>query len=181
MPQATIARWERDDRHPSLAETQTAVRACGLDLAVNLVSEDVSWWPQIAVAEMGPALEALSARNVLAVIIGELAGALHGWPLVLSGTGTVEVSGEANQSESSSSPRLTRGEDVYAMAAGSGARSSSNHHARPAPCDLLRGAPTLDLPTGSVPVAGVRDLLRIADAEAGRRRSRGDPCAPGRP
>jgi transcriptional regulator with XRE-family HTH domain len=47
--QATIARWERDDRHPSLAETQAAVLACGFDLGVSLVADDRSWWPQIAV------------------------------------------------------------------------------------------------------------------------------------
>jgi hypothetical protein len=39
-------------------------------------------------------LEVLSEIETPAVVIGEVGGALHGWPLVLSGTGTVEVCGE---------------------------------------------------------------------------------------
>ena len=57
--QATIARWERDDRHPSLEEAQAAVRACGFDLGINLVAEDRSWWPQIAVQLEGSPAERL--------------------------------------------------------------------------------------------------------------------------
>jgi len=189
--QATIARWERDDRHPSLAETQAAVRACGLDLAVNLVSEDWSWWPQIAVAlerspaerlrvlsppgapDLGPALEALSAGNVPTVVIGEVAGALHGWPLVLSGTGTVEVCGERKGvGEQLLANGLTESEDLFATAAGQRISVIEHPPGTTGSRDLLRGAQTLDLPTGSVQVAGVLDLLRIADARDGGRRSR---------
>jgi len=189
--QATIARWERDDRHPSLTETRAAIRACGLDLAVSLVSEDRSWWPQIAVAlerspaerlralsppgatDLSPALEALSASNIPAVVIGEVAGALHGWPLVLSGTGTVEVCAEQIKVEAQLLANgLTQSEDLYVLAAGQRLSVVEHPPGTTGPRDLVRDAQTLDLPTGSVEVAGVLDLLRIADAGDGGRRGR---------
>jgi len=189
--QATIARWERDDRHPSLTETRAAIRACGLDLAVNLVNEDRSWWPQIAMAlerppaerlhalsppgapDLSPALEALAESNVPAVVIGEVAGALHGWPLVLSGNGTVEVCGERKTvGEQLLADGLTESEDLFAMAAGQRISVIEHPPGTTGSRDLLRGAQTLDLPTGSVQVASVLDLLRIADARDGGCRNR---------
>ncbi len=189
--QATIARWERDDRHPSLEETQAAIRACGFDLAINLVAEDRSWWPQIAVqlerspverlrtltppgaSDLGPALELLSELQAPAVVIGEVAGALHGWPLVLNGTGTVEVCGEPDTlAEQLLAKGLTQNESLYAMAAGQRITISQQPPGTTGAKDLVGGAETIDLPTGSVQVAGVLDLLRIADAADGGRRSR---------
>lgn len=189
--QATIARWERDDRHPSLTETRAAIRACGLDLAVNLVNEDRSWWPQIAVAlerppagrlralsppgapDLSPVLEALAESSVPAVVIGEVAGTLHGWPLVLSGNGTVEVCGEPKTvGEQLLANGMTKSEDLFAMAAGQRISVIEHPPGTTGPQDLVRGAHIIDLPTGSVQVAGVLDLLRIADAGDGGRRGR---------
>lgn len=189
--QATIARWERDDRHPSLTETQAVIRACGLDLAVSLVSEDRSWWPQIAMQlerspaerlralsppgapDLGPALEALGESNVPAVVIGEVAGALHGWPLVLSATGTVEVCGEpAEFAEQLLAKGLTRIGDDFVVAAGQRISVIQHPPGTTGPRDLARDAEAVDLATGSVQVAGMLDLLRIADAGDGGRRSR---------
>jgi transcriptional regulator with XRE-family HTH domain len=189
--QATIARWERDDRHPSLDETQAAVRACGFDLAVNLVAEDRSWWPQIAVQldrtpverlrsltppgalDLVPALEALSEIEAPAVAIGEVAGALHGWPLVLSGTGIVEVSGERDKlAKELVAKGLTQSEDLYVMASGQRISLVQQPSGTTGSRDLVRGAETIDLRAGSVQVAGLLDLLRIADAADGGRRSR---------
>jgi transcriptional regulator with XRE-family HTH domain len=190
--QATIARWERDDRHPSLEETQAAIRACGFDLAVNLVAEDRSWWPQIAVQlerspverlrsltppgapDLVPALELLSEIEAPAVVIGEVAGALHGWPLVLSGTGTVEVCGDPDKlAEQLLAKGLTHSEDLYTMAAGQRISVSRQPPGTAGAKDLVRGAETIELETDSVQVAGLLDLLRIADAADGGRRSRG--------
>lgn len=189
--QATIARWERDDRHPSLGETQAAVRACGFDLSMNLVAEDRSWWPQIAVQlerspverlrsltppgtpNLVPALEVLSEIAAPAVVIGEVAGALHGWPLVLSGSGAVEVCGEPDKlAEQLLAKGLTESKDLYAMASGQRISVVQRPPGTTGPRDLVRGAEAIDLPSGSVRVAGVLDLLLIADAADGGRRNR---------
>jgi transcriptional regulator with XRE-family HTH domain len=189
--QATIARWERDDRHPSLEETQEAVKACGFDLGMNLVAEDRSWWPQIAVQlerssvdrlqslsppgapDLVHVLEVLGKIEMTAVVIGEVAGALHGWPLVLSGTGTVEVCGEPGElAEHLVAGGLTPTGDDYEMASGQRISVIQQPPGTTGPRDLMRGAETIDLPTGSVQIAGVLDLLRIADAADGGRRSR---------
>ncbi|MGZ6617569.1 MAG: helix-turn-helix domain-containing protein, partial [Solirubrobacteraceae bacterium] len=107
--QATIARWERGDRQVSIEDLGPVASACGLQLDAHLAVEDRSWWPQIATAlelepiervrrltpigapDVGDALELLAAAAGSSVIvIGEVAGALHGWPLVL-GAAVIEV------------------------------------------------------------------------------------------
>src|ERR1700722_16046706 len=95
--QATIARWERGDRDPSYEDVTEAVAACGLQLDAHLAREDRSWWPQIAAQlavapaervrrltppgtlDVVPVLEALADARAPAVVIGEVAGAVHGW------------------------------------------------------------------------------------------------------
>ncbi len=189
--QATIARWERDDRHPSLDETQAAVRACGFDLGMNLVAEDRSWWPQIAVAlerspaehlrsltppgtpDPVPALAVLSRLDTLTVVIGEVAGALHGWPLALSTRGTVEVCGDPDGlPEQLLAHGLTESDDLYAMASGQRISVIQQPAGTSGSRDLARSAEMVDLPGGSGRVANVLDLLRIADAADGGRRNR---------
>jgi len=158
---------------------------------VSLVSEDRSWWPQIAVQlerspaerlralsppgapDLGPALEVLSEINVPAVVIGEVAGALHGWPLVLSGTGTVEVCAEtAELTGQLLAKGLNQIGDDFAVAAGLRISVIQHPPGTAGPRDLVRGAQAIDLATGSVQVASVLDLLRIADAGDGGRRGR---------
>jgi transcriptional regulator with XRE-family HTH domain len=189
--QATIARWERDDRHPSLAETQAAIRACGFDLGVNLVAEDRSWWPQIAVQlerppaeriqslsppgapDLVPLLTALSEADVSAVVIGEAAGALHGWPLVLSGTGVIELCGDrAELSPQFLAHGLTPAGDDYELATGQRISVTERPAGTTGTQELGRVAQTIELPTGRVRVASLLDLLRIADAADGGSRSR---------
>jgi transcriptional regulator with XRE-family HTH domain len=102
--QATIARWERGDRQVSIEDLGPVASACGLQLDAHLGVEDRSWWPQIAVqlelepigrvrrltpagaSDVGGAHELLAAAGLPVIVIGEVAGALHGWPLVLSAT-----------------------------------------------------------------------------------------------
>jgi hypothetical protein len=158
---------------------------------MNLVAEDRSWWPQIAVQlerspierlrsltppgapDLVPALAVLSEIDTPTVVIGEVAGALHGWPLVLSASSTVEVCGEPDTlAEQLLAQGLTESEDLYAMASGQRISVVEQPPGTTGPRDLVRGAETIDLPTGSVRVAGVLDLLRIADAADGGRRSR---------
>jgi transcriptional regulator with XRE-family HTH domain len=161
--QATIARWERGDRQVSYEDVQVVVQACGLQLDAHLAVEDQSWWPQIAAQldcapvervrrltppgdfDAVPVLETLTDIGESAIVIGEVAGALHGWPLVL-GSDAVEVCARASEDVTGTvlvteSPPGT---------AGFG--------------DLARGAKPVEVGDGTVQVAGLLDLLRIADA-----------------
>src|SRR5271166_5761294 len=107
--QATIARWERGDRQPGFHDVQDVVGACGLQLDAHLLAEDHSWWPQIVtqlgrtplerVRRLSPpgvfdtivaALATVADACAPVIVIGEVAGALHGWPLVLGGN-AVEI------------------------------------------------------------------------------------------
>jgi len=111
--QATIVRWERDEEVPSWEDVGAVARACGLQVEAHLASEDRSWWKEIAQAltlapeervrratahgedeevidVLGPSnvipiLEGLGESKAPAIVIGDVAGALHGWPLEVSG------------------------------------------------------------------------------------------------
>ena len=166
--QATIARWERGDRHPSYDEVQAVARACDLQLDTHLTPEDCSWWPQIAIQldhaplervrrltppgafDAVPVLEALADSDVPTIVLGEVAGALHGWPLVLGGA-TVEVcaQGEDALNELPSAAQLL----VTVLPPGTTGFG-----------DLARDADTVQVDGAEIRVAGLRDLLRIADA-----------------
>ena len=116
--QATVARWERGDREPSWGDVGVVAEACGLQVDAHLAMEDRSWWGEIAVAltlspaervrrvlmmledenvipvlarpTLSPSLERLGESGEPAIVIGDVAGALHGWPLEVYG-GPVEV------------------------------------------------------------------------------------------
>ncbi len=182
--QATIARWERGDRQPAFSDVQDVATACGLQVDAHLLPEDRSWWPQIAaqlrrkpaerVRQLASSkvytgsmalLEALSSSGAQAIVIGELAGALHGWPLTLSGE-AIELCAPVKA--------------MGALLASLGVHDSGNdygnghQHVRAAIVetpmgtsgytDLARSATEFDVGTGRVRVAGLVDLLRIADA-----------------
>lgn len=100
-PQSTVARWERGVQAPSIDTTREIVRACGLELTVGLARYDDSYHPLIdAQLRLSPAerlaslcrdgfdplpiLEALAKARVRHVIVGRVAGALHGSPLLVS-------------------------------------------------------------------------------------------------
>jgi transcriptional regulator with XRE-family HTH domain len=189
--QATIARWERNVRHPSFEETQTAVRACGFDLAGTIVAEDRSWWPLIAVQlekrpservssltppgtiDPSPALNRLAERKVPATVIGEVAGALQGWPLVLSGGGITEVCGSADLVV----PALVDAgfadtDGRYVLSTGQAVSVVTQPTGTHGQADLARGADVITVEGGSLKVAGVLDLLRIAEASADGERTR---------
>jgi transcriptional regulator with XRE-family HTH domain len=166
--QATIARWERGDRQASFEDAEAAVTACGFDLDAHLAREDRSWWPQIAAqleldplervrrltppgaADLAGTLELLAAADLPVIVIGEVAGALHGWPLVL-GADAVEVC--ASREASGSVSHVTVTEQPPGTA---GYR------------DLVRSAEAFELGPDTLQVASVLDLLRIADASGDR-------------
>jgi transcriptional regulator with XRE-family HTH domain len=186
--QATIARWERGDRHAAFEDVQDVVGACGLQLEAHLVAEDRSWWPQIAAqldctpaervrrlappgvfADLVAALEALADTRLPVIVIGEVAGALQGWPLVLSGE-PIEVCARADAVGAALKRLGATDIAAGAFELPSGARMAIVD----APLgtsgygDLARGAETLAVDRGSVQVAGLLDLLRIADASLNR-------------
>ncbi len=183
--QATIARWERGDRQASYEDVEAIAQACELQLDAHLVPQDRSWWPQIAVqldreplervrrlTPPGAAfrttsvLEALADIDAPTIVIGEVAGALHGWPLVLS-RDTVEI---CARDEPAPSIALDRPEIDKAV--GEINKPSSNGRLLVTEIppgttgfgDLAREADTVEINGTGVLVASLRDLLRIADA-----------------
>jgi transcriptional regulator with XRE-family HTH domain len=182
LRQATIARWERGDRQVAVEDVEAVAAACGLHLEAHLVPEDRSWWPQIALQlELDPlervrrltppgspdlveGLGALAASDQFVIVIGEVAGALSGWPLVLGGdvievcadTALALANGQRRGSKEHRSPGGARLRVVNAPPGTSGVR------------DLSRGAEPIDLDGGALGVASVVDLLRIADASTHR-------------
>ncbi len=176
--QATIARWEHGDRHPTYEDVQAVAGACGLQLDVHLLTEDRSWWPQIAtqldrtpfqrVRKLIPrgaprvvsALEALAESRAPAIVIGEVAGALHGWPLMLD-TDRVEV---CTRARGTMSDALDRPGADGTLAGTHGLLVTEIPLGTTGFRDLARGAETIEIDRGSVRVAGLLDLLRIADA-----------------
>jgi transcriptional regulator with XRE-family HTH domain len=185
LRQATIARWERGDRQVGIEDVEAVAGACGLHLEAHLVVEDRSWWSQIALQldldpldrvrqltppdspDLASALGQLCVSSQHLVVVGEVAGALQGWPLILGG-GVIEACAQAadgaplltaigpriahNEYELSESVRLR----VIAEPAGTGGL-----------LDLWRGSEPIGTTAGQIRVASLVDLLRIADASTG--------------
>jgi transcriptional regulator with XRE-family HTH domain len=188
--QATIARWERGDRQASFDEVQAAANACGLDLDTHLVVEDHSWWPQIAAqAEREPlervrhltppyapdyagALELLARGESGAIVVGAVAGALHGWPLVLSES-AVEVCATREDMETGLDRLIVRrAGQRYELRGGHRVDLIEQPPGTAGLRDLARGAETLAVAGHDLRVAGLLDLVRIADASPARGASR---------
>jgi transcriptional regulator with XRE-family HTH domain len=187
LRQATIARWERGDRGVSVDNLEMVAHACGLQLDAHLLVEDRSWWPQIAMQfELDPldrvrrltppgapdiaaALSELAGAGVPGLVIGEVGGALHGWPLVL-GPSTIEVCGlvdaigyrlrrmGAHQTRSGRHI-MSGGVSVVIDEAPAGTGGE---------VDLARNRVAFETPAGDLDAAGLIDLLRIADASDAR-------------
>lgn len=95
-----------------------------------------------------------------AIVVGQVAGALHGWPLVLNGPGGVDL--------------LVHGED---RGRGADLLAATPHRGRihlldrlPGAwgyADLARGAVAMEVDGVEVRVAALVDLLRVALSETG--------------
>jgi hypothetical protein len=107
------------------------------------------------------------------ILIGEVAGALQGWPLVLGGTGVVEVCGNPDVVK----PALVGAgfADVdgrYALPTGQAVAVTSQPAGTQGFADLSRGADAISVPGGTIRVASILDLLRVAEASAPGERTR---------
>ena len=193
-PQSTIARWETGHQRPALESVVEALHACGLELSVGLPRYDDSYLSLIAQQlRRGPAerLQHLAAEwaapgfdpvgmlSELAgqarfVVVGSVAGALNGWPILLGervleivpgGSSMVRVERAARRlgAEPAEGGRdgsrwlvLPSGARLHATLAPSGTRGYE---------DLARDAQSMQIAAGvSVRVASVIDLIRIAES-----------------
>ncbi len=186
--QATIARWERGDRQPAFQDVQDVVGACGLQLDAHLLPEDRSWWPQIAtqlgrrpverVRQLSPpgvfgdivaVLRALADARAPVIVIGEVAGALHGWPLVLSGNAVdLCARGDAVGSVLESVGANDADAGTYELPSGGHLLITDAPNGTMGYPDLARGSESVEVDGRQVQVAGLLDLLRIADASPDR-------------
>lgn len=185
LRQATIARWERGDRQVGIEDVEAVAGACGLHLEAHLVAED-RWWSQIALQleldpldrvrrltppgppDLADALGQLPVSSQHLVVIGEVAGALQGWPLVLGG-GTVEACAQAADGApllTAIGPRVAR--DEYELRGGVRLRVFAEPAGTTGLLDLWRGSERVQTPGGEICVASLVDLLRIADASRAR-------------
>jgi transcriptional regulator with XRE-family HTH domain len=182
LRQATIARWECGERQVSLEDVEAVAAACGLHLQAHLVAEDRSWWSQIALQldldpldrlrrlaptgspDLAEGVEAIAGASAYGVLVGEVAGALQGWPLVLSGGGMKVCSYVDDGAPVFAKLGRRVGRHRYELPGG------ATLHVVDAPAgthgfeDLRRGSDLITTPGGDVRVASVIDLLRIADA-----------------
>ena len=147
---------------PSYDAVTHAVAACDLHATVELDEPDTSYLydigEQLRMApidrlvrlgggERARVLRKLAADGRGAIVIGDVAGALQGWPLTLPAGDVVEVCAPAGTLQSD------RGVSVVATAPG--ARGVTG---------LRRRSARLAVGDGSVAVAAVVDLLRIERA-----------------
>jgi transcriptional regulator with XRE-family HTH domain len=215
--QATVARWERGDREPSWGDVGVVAEACGLQLDAHLATEDRSWWGEIAVAltvspaervrrvlrledenvipvldsaNVIPVLERLGESGEPAIVIGDVAGALHGWPLEVCG-GPVEVCAVAGGAASlmaalgaemppelgmtpehraalesvglGPEPRKVT-EEPHILPGGGSVLATETLPGTAGFADLARNAEPMVVGGRTLLVASLLDLLRIADA-----------------
>jgi transcriptional regulator with XRE-family HTH domain len=188
-PQPTIARWETGVQQPTFAAVRDVARTCGLELTLGLAARDTSYGPQVIeqlgrssaerVRRLSPAgsfdrvelmarLAAAGAQRM--IVVGEVAGALHGWPLMLDGNVLELVPHPAAVHELEATldqlgARPAGGSGEWRLADGGRAVVSAVPPGTTGFRDLHRDAGDMELTPGvSVSVASLVDLLRMADA-----------------
>jgi transcriptional regulator with XRE-family HTH domain len=179
VPQVTVARWESGVTEPKFRAVQEAVGACGLDLTMGFANADEGSWNSLIYEQLrlAPAervrhlsndsfdrvgvLQRIGESGVRAIIVGEVAGALHGWPLLLDPQGDLDVLVREEDRESfeaviAATPNAER---VRVLTDLPGARGYA---------DLARNCMPLQVDGVDVKVAALVDLLRVAHSENSR-------------
>ncbi len=179
VPQATVARWESGFSEPKFRDVQKATVACELDLTLGFANADEGSWNSLIYEQLrlSPAdrvrqlshddfdrvgtLQAIGESGVCALVVGEVAGALQGWPLVLGRQGGLEVLVRAEDRE--------RAQEVVAATPSPGRiRVLTEMPGAWGYSDLARNCVSLEVNGVSVQVAALVDLLRVAHSENGR-------------
>jgi transcriptional regulator with XRE-family HTH domain len=164
-PRSTIARWELGEMTPAYDAVMDAIAACGLSAAVALANADSSYLHDVgsrlrltpierlrrlATQRHVDIVNQLAEREADAILIGDVAAALHGSPLRLDPDVDVEVC--AATSATAAIRCLDRVKFIEHPPATRGY------------ADLRRDCETLEIPAGRIRVASPLDLLRIERA-----------------
>lgn len=159
---STIARWELGEMEPPYNAVMHAVAACGREPVVGLAAPDASYLGDIGERRRLDPLERLRAlrgdhqarllldlaeAGVDAIVIGDAAGALHGWPLLLTTEDAVQLCVRGHGLEDSRGVETTR--------TPAGTRGFA---------DLRRDSEEMPVGAGHLQVASPLDLLRMAIA-----------------
>lgn len=199
-PQSTIARWESGANTPNLETVRSVAQACGLDLSVRLAKYDDSYVALVdaqlrldpaerlrrllatAQLDLAEIAAALARHRVHYVLIGSLAGALHGSPVIPGDlrVTVVPATDAVNEKRLRASLMALNAKaqplenrysglhdiELWEVPDAGGevgvVRSPAGSHGYK---DLRRDAVMVELSRGvSVPVASPADLVRIAEA-----------------
>ena len=197
VPPSTVARWESGDHAPSMDTVQTVARVCGLELTYGLANGDDSYVVDIqrrlkftpterirALANVGTdplqIAAALYRAELRYVLVGAVAAAARGWPILLGrgeylivpedatrnfkrlqraadalGAGELQIEEPYAGTEVTWRWPLPQGGSLAAVTHPVGTRGYS---------DLCRAARETALQDAVVEVASLRDLIRMADA-----------------
>jgi transcriptional regulator with XRE-family HTH domain len=178
VPQGTVGRWESGATEPKFRAVQEAVGACGFDLTLGFANADEGSWTSLIYEQLRrtPAervrklsrghfdrvetLKLIGDSGMRTIVVGETAGALHGWPLILDGPGGLDLlvhRDDRRRAEKivavAPSPERIRLLDALPGAWGY--------------ADLARNSVQMDLDGVAVQVAALVDLLRVALSERG--------------
>jgi hypothetical protein len=120
--------------------------------------------------DIAAALSELAGAGVVpGLIIGDVAGALHGWPLVL-GSPTIEVCGLVDavgyRLRQMGARRTRSGRHI--VSGGVSVVIDEAPAGTAGEMDLARNRVAFETPAGALDAAGLIDLLRIADASDAR-------------
>jgi transcriptional regulator with XRE-family HTH domain len=193
--QSTIARWESGYQRPPLESVVEALHACGLELTVGMARYDDSYESLIARQLLLEPVERVRRlarrtagfdpigllRELVAdarfVVIGRVAGAFNGWPVMLGTPILQVVAGDASTDAIEDAARRLgakrsgEGEDGaqrWVLDSGAELHISVELRGTHGYRDLARDAQSIDIGDGvSVQVASLIDLIRIAEASTG--------------
>jgi transcriptional regulator with XRE-family HTH domain len=192
--QSTIARWETGHQHPPLETVIEALHACDLELTVGLARFDDSYDAQIAaqlrlsprerIERLAPpyvarGFDPLGLMSDLAgharfVVIGTVAAALQGWPILLGGrsleivpadSSIVRVEQFAKRHGAESTDDQPEGSQRWILPSGGELRATPCPRGTRGYPDLARDAERMLIePKTSIRAASVVDLIRIAES-----------------
>lgn len=193
--QSTIARWESGYQHPPLESVVEALHACGLELTVGMARYDDSYESLIGGQLLLEPVERVRrlarktagydpigmlcelSKDARFVVIGRVAGAFNGWPIVLGTPVLQVVPAESSAASIEDAARRLRAEPAgdgedgaqrWLLASGAELHVSMVPRGTHGYRDLARDAQSIQIaPEVSVQVASLIDLIRIAEGSTG--------------